>query len=139
MIMHMLKVYGAILPVFLAIDFLWLGVVMSKFYKDELGVLARISDGALTPVLWAAAIVYVLIPLGVVLFALPRVSQQHLVSSALFWGFIYGIVLYGVYDMTNYSLVNRWSLRMSIVDIIWGGVINAVVTCAAAFLDRWFA
>ena len=139
MIMHMLKVYGAILPVFLAIDFLWLGVVMSKFYKDELGVLARVSDGALTPVLWAAAIVYVLIPLGVVLFALPRVSQQHLTSSALFWGFIYGIVLYGVYDMTNYSLVHRWSLRMSIVDIIWGGVINAVVTCAAAFLDRWFA
>jgi len=139
MIMHMLKVYGAILPVFLAIDFLWLGVVMSKFYKDELGVLARVSDGALTPVLWAAAIVYVLIPLGVVLFALPRVSQQHLVSSALFWGFIYGIVLYGVYDMTNYSLVSKWSLRMSIVDILWGGVINAVVTCAAAFLDRWFA
>jgi uncharacterized membrane protein len=139
MIMHMLKVYGAILPVFLAIDFLWLGVVMSKFYKDELGVLARVSDGALTPVLWAAAIVYVLIPLGVVLFALPRVSQQHLASSALLWGFIYGIVLYGVYDMTNYSLVSKWSLRMSIVDILWGGVINAVVTCAAAFLDRWFA
>ncbi|MHC4626950.1 MAG: DUF2177 family protein, partial [Planctomycetota bacterium] len=62
-----------------------------------------------------------------------------LASSALFWGFIYGIVLYGVYDMTNYSLVSKWSLRMSIVDILWGGVINAVVTCAAAFLDRWFA
>jgi uncharacterized membrane protein len=41
--------------------------------------------------------------------------------------------------MTNYSLVSKWSLRMSIVDILWGGVINAVVTCAAAFLDRWFA
>ena len=139
MIMHTLKVYGAILPVFLAIDFLWLGVVMSKFYKDELGVLARVSNGALTPVLWAAAIVYVLIPLGVVLFALPRVSQEHLASSALVWGFLYGIVLYGVYDMTNYSLVSKWSLRMSIVDILWGGAINSLVTYAAAVLDRWFS
>jgi uncharacterized membrane protein len=138
MIMHTLKVYGAILPVFLAIDFLWLGVIMSKFYKEELGVLARISGGALTPVIWAAAIVYLLIPLGVVLFALPRVSPEHMVSSALFWGFIYGIVLYGVYDMTNYSLVNNWPLRMSLVDILWGGVINGAVTYVAAVFDRWF-
>jgi uncharacterized membrane protein len=136
--LHTLKVYGAILPVFLAIDFFWLGIVMSKFYKDELGVLARISNGALTPVMWAAGIVYVLIPLGIVLFALPRVSAEHVVSSALFWGFLYGIVLYGVYDMTNYALVSKWSLRMSIVDILWGGTINAVVTYAAAVFDRWF-
>jgi uncharacterized membrane protein len=139
MMLHTLKVYGAVLPVFLAIDFLWLGVIMSKFYKDELGVLARISNGALTPVVWAAGIVYVLIPLGIILFALPRVSQDNMVFSALFWGFIYGIVLYGVYDMTNYSLVSKWSLRMSIVDILWGGTINAVVTCVAAFFDRWIA
>lgn len=136
--LHTAKVYGAILPIFLVIDYLWLGIVMSKFYKDELGILARMSNGALTPVLWAAGIVYILIPLGVVLFALPRVSQEHTLSSALFWGFIYGIVLYGVYDMTNYSLVNRWPLRMSMVDIVWGGTINAIVTYAAAVFDRWF-
>ncbi len=137
--LHTLKVYGAVLPVFLAIDFLWLGVIMSKFYKDELGVLARISNGGLTPVVWAAGIVYFLIPLGIVLFALPRVSAENMVSSALFWGFMYGIVLYGVYDMTNYSLINKWPLRMSIVDILWGGSINAVMTLVAALFDRWFA
>ena len=137
--MHALKAYGAILPIFLAIDFIWLGIIMSKFYKDELGSLARISNGALKPVLWAAGLVYILIPLGIVLFALPRVSKEHLVSTALFWGFLYGVVLYGVYDMTNYSLVSKWSLRMCIVDILWGDTINAIVTYAAAVLDGWFA
>jgi uncharacterized membrane protein len=132
------KVYLAILPIFLAIDFLWLGIVMSKFYKHELGILARLSNGSLKPVLWAASIVYILIPLGIVLFALPRVSQDDLISTSLFWGFIYGLVLYGVYDMTNYSLVKKWSLRMSMVDILWGGTINAVVTYIAAVLSRWF-
>lgn len=137
--LHTLKVYGAILPVFLALDFLWLGILMSRFYKNELGVLARISNGALTPVLWAAGIVYVLIPLGIVLFALPRVSQEHLITTSIFWGFMYGLVLYGVYDMTNYSLVSNWSLRMSIVDILWGGTINGTMTCVAALFDRWFS
>jgi uncharacterized membrane protein len=136
--MQIFKVYIAILPIFLTIDFLWLGVIMSKFYKDELGILARLSNGSLKPVLWAAGIVYILIPLGIVLFALPRVSQDDLTSTALFWGFIYGLVLYGVYDMTNYSLVKKWSLRMSVVDILWGGTINAVVTYIAAVLSRWF-
>jgi uncharacterized membrane protein len=111
---------------------------MSKFYKTELGSLARVQGDALAPVIWAAAVVYVLIPLGIVLFVLPRVSPDHLIASALMWGFIYGIVLYGVYDMTNYSLVSSWSLRMSLVDILWGGSINAVASCLAALLDRWY-
>jgi uncharacterized membrane protein len=134
-----LKVYGAILPIFFTIDYLWLGVFMSKFYKDELGKLARVSNGTLKPELWAAVIVYILIPLGIVLFALPRVTQENPVSTALLWGFIYGVVLYGVYDMTNYALVSKWSLKMSIVDILWGGTINSVVTCIAAVFDRLFA
>ena len=134
-----LKVYGAILPIFLAIDYLWLGVFMSKFYKNELGKLARLSNGALKPVLWSAVIVYILIPLGVVLFALPKVSQDNPTYTALFWGFMYGVILYGVYDMTNYALVSKWSLRMSIVDILWGGAINSVVTYIAMVFDGWFA
>jgi len=137
--LHTVKIYSTLIPLFLVIDFLWLGVIMSKFYKTELGPLARLQGDALAPVIWAAAVVYVLIPLGIVLFVLPRVSPDHFIASALMWGFIYGIVLYGVYDMTNYSLVSRWSLRMSLVDILWGGAINAVASCIAAILDRWYA
>jgi uncharacterized membrane protein len=136
--LHAIKIYFTLIPLFLVIDYLWLGVIMSKFYKTELGSLARVQGDALAPVIWAAAVVYVLIPLGIVLFVLPRVSPDHLIASALMWGFIYGIVLYGVYDMTNYSLVSSWSLRMSLVDILWGGSINAVASCLAALLDRWY-
>ena len=136
--MHILKVYVAILPIFLAMDFFWLGIIMSKFYKNELGILARVSNGSFKPVLWAACIVYILIPLGIVLFVLPRVSQENLASTAIIWGFIYGAILYGVYDMTNYSLINKWPIRMSIVDILWGGTINAIVSYVAALLNRWF-
>ena len=136
---HTLKLYCAVLVIFLAIDFLWLGVIMSKFYKDELGTLARKSGDSLTPVVWAAGLVYLLIPLGIVLFVLPRVSPDSIVPTAIFWGFIYGIILYGVYDMTNYSLLENWTLRMTVVDIIWGGTLNALMTCIAAFLNRWLS
>lgn len=134
---HTLKVYLLLLPVLFVLDYLWLGILASGFYKRELGSLLRLSGGALTPVTWAALVVYLAIPLGVVLFALPRVSTDNLVGSSLFWGALYGLLLYAVYDMTNYSLVRDWPLKLSLVDICWGGVLCGLSTLAAALLDRW--
>ena len=136
---HNLKLYLLVLLVFLAIDLTWLGVLMAKFYKAELGSLARRSGEALAPVWWAALLVYVLIPLGIVLFVLPRVDQAGPLVSALSWGFIYGVILYGVYDLTNYSLLDRWPWRMTRVDLAWGGFICAVTSYIAVLLDRWLA
>lgn len=134
---HFIKVYALVLPIFLLIDLTWLGKIMVQFYKSELGPLARLQGNSLTPIPWAAAVVYILIPLGILIFALPRVDDQHLIVSSLFWGFLYGVTLYGVYDMTNYSLIDRYPLRMALVDIVWGGVLCSIVTCFAAWIDQW--
>jgi uncharacterized membrane protein len=115
---HSFKVYLILIPIFFIIDYLWLG-------ED------------LSPLLWAAFLVYLLIPLGIVLFALPHVSQANLPGSSLFWGCIYGVVLYGIYDMTNLSMLAGWSLKLSLLDMLWGGILCAVATTLAAYLDRW--
>ncbi len=133
---HQVKVYLLLIPIFLAVDLLWLGVIMTKFYKSELGVLARRSGENLAPIWWAALVVYFLIPLGVVLFALPKAVQG---GSPYLWGFLYGVILYGVYDLTNYSLLANWPWRMTIVDILWGGWVCAFATRIAFLLDRWLA
>jgi len=134
---HFLRTYLLILPVFLVIDLTWLGMVMVNFYKSELGSLARRTGDSLNPVWWAAAIVYLVIPLGIVLFALPRVTTENPFGSSLLWGFLYGATLYAVYDFTNYSLLKGWPLRMTLVDIAWGGVLCAIVTYVASLIDRW--
>lgn len=136
---HAVKLYILVVLVFLAIDLSWLGVLMAQFYKTELGSLARRSGQALAPVWWAALLVYVLIPLGLVLFVLPRVTPESLPGAALGWGFLYGIILYGVYDLTNYSLIDHWPWRMTLVDMAWGGFICAVTSFIAVQLDRWLA
>jgi uncharacterized membrane protein len=136
---HTIKLYLLVLMIFLAIDLTWLGVLMAKFYKAELGPLARRSGEAMAPVWWAAFVVYVLIPLGIVLFVLPRVSPEGSAVAALGWGFLYGVILYGVYDLTNYSLIDRWPWRMTLVDMAWGGFICAVTSYVAARLDHWLA
>ena len=136
---HTIKLYLLVLVIFLAIDLTWLGVLMAKFYKAELGPLARRSGEAMAPVWWAAFLVYILIPLGIIIFVVPRVSPENLAASALGWGFLYGVILYGVYDLTNYSLIDRWPWRMTLVDMAWGGFICAVTSYVAVVLDRWLA
>lgn len=136
---HAVKLYILVLVVFLAMDLTWLGLLMAKFYKAELGSLARRSGEAMAPVWWAAFLVYVLIPLGVIVFVLPRVSPDNSSAAALGWGFLFGFILYGVYDLTNYSLIDRWPWRMTLVDMAWGGFICSFTSYVAVVLDRWLA
>ena len=135
--MHELKVFLCLVPIFFLIDYLWLGNIMSRFYLKELGPMAREKDGAFAPVIWAAVLVYTLIPLGIVYFVLPGLPTEGFILPTLGKGFFFGIVLYGVYDMTNYSLVNNWSLKLSAVDIAWGGFINAIASLIGKYIDNW--
>ena len=134
---HSLKVFLCLPPLLFALDYIWLGIFASNLYKKELGGFLRLSGDAMEPIVWAALLVYVAIPAGIVLFALPRVSPDSLIGSSLLWGALYGLVVYTIYDMTNYSLLRDWPLRVSLIDICWGVFLNGIGTLAAAHLDRW--
>jgi uncharacterized membrane protein len=135
--LHAIAIYLLCLCFTLLLDYLWLAKLMQGFYLSELGPYARVRGRTIKPVYWAAAIVYLLIPLGIVLFALPRVDPAHLVASSLGWGALFGLTVYGVYDMTNMSTLERWPVKMVWVDICWGCFLCAVTTCLAALFSSW--
>ena len=134
---HSIKIFLFLPPILFVLDYIWLGIFASSLYKKELGGFLRMSGDAMQPIIWAALLVYIAIPAGIVLFALPRVSADNIVGSSLCWGALYGIIVYTIYDMTNYSLLRDWPLRVSLIDICWGGFLNAAGTLVAAHLDRW--
>lgn len=130
------KVFGAILPVFLVLDLTWIGVVMSTFYQREIGDLARRVDGAMAPRWGAAILVYLLIPAGLVLFVKPLLQPGAASLTAFRWGATYGFILYGVYDLTNRSVLQNWSLAMTVVDITWGCVLCGTVAVVMNLFNR---
>lgn len=135
--MHGFKVFAIVLPVFLVIDLLWLGVVMKAFYSNELGDLARREGASLVPRWWAAMLVYVLIPSGLVLFVRPLLGLNATVWQAIGWGAVYGMIVYGVYDLTNLAVLNRWTIRMTFADIAWGCALCGMVSVVMWRIDRW--
>jgi uncharacterized membrane protein len=135
---HGLKVFAAILPFFIALDYLWIVVLMKSFYLKELGDLARTTpDGtSIVPRLGSALGVYLALPGGVVLFALPRVDPANLILTALLWGALFGVTVYAVYDLTNRATLRRWPIKLVVVDILWGGVLCGLATLAAAIVNK---
>lgn len=121
----------------LVLDFIWIGLIAPQFYRSHIGPLLRLKEnGGLDPVIWAAAVVYLCIPLGVILFTLPKVGPEDGWMTALAWGFVYGILLYGVYDFTNLALLKGWTVTVTLVDVLWGGVLCALTTLSVSTFGR---
>jgi len=42
--------------------------------------------------------------------------------------FLFGLIIYSVYDSTNYALFKQWKPLLAIMDGIWGGILFALTT-----------
>lgn len=123
-------------PIVLVIDILWLELVMKNFYMQEMGGLLRRDGEDLAPRLGAAMLVYLLIPTGIVLFVRPLLGAQATRLQAFTWGVGFGFVLYGTYGLTNLAVLEAWTLRLTIVDIAWGGVLCGTSSLLTQCVER---
>jgi uncharacterized membrane protein len=115
------------------LDGLWLWVLMGGFYRTALGPIARTAvDGSLAPIWAAAAPVYVLLAVGQYVFVMPKVAPGAY-GDALLWGAIFGLVVYGVYDFTNWSTLRGYSPTLAFVDIGWGMAASAAAAAIMRF------
>lgn len=117
--MEILKQSLLTLALFLALDFIWLGLLMSDFYLKELGDLARKAGGRLDPNWIAAIFVYLIITFGIVYFVLPHTQPSDLLG-AFIRGALLGLVMYGVYDFTNLATLANYSVKLTVIDVLWG-------------------
>jgi uncharacterized membrane protein len=42
--------------------------------------------------------------------------------------FLFGLIIYAVYDSTNYALFKQWKPLLAIMDAVWGGSLFALTT-----------
>jgi len=124
-----LKLYFIALPVFFAIDLIWLGLVAKNFYAKQIGFLMK------TDINWLAAITfYLLFILGIVFFVLTPSLAQKSWLQALTYGALFGLITYATYDLTNLATIKNWPLMVTVVDLIWGTVLSALVSIISYFI-----
>ncbi len=126
-IVQFISLYLIAVPIFFAIDMLWLGLVASNFYKEKLGYI-------MGDINWPAAIIFYLVFLvGLVFFAIYPAVEKGSWHYALVYGALFGFFTYATYDLTNLATLRDWPLSITLVDMAWGTVLGLSVSLVTYF------
>lgn len=124
-----IKLYFIVLPVFLVIDMIWLGLIAKNFYAKQIGFLMKSNIN------WLAAVIfYLLFIVGLVIFVIAPAMQKNSWLQALLFGALFGLITYATYDLTNLATIKDWPVLVTIIDLIWGTTVAGAVSVISFFI-----
>ena len=103
--------------IFVTVDSIYLNV-MKDYFQNQI---QRVQGTSIKLNFLGAAICYVFLIIGINYFI---IKPHKSVSEA----FLLGLVIYGVYETTNYALIKNWSILTVFIDTLWGGILFATTT-----------
>jgi uncharacterized membrane protein len=116
--------------ILLILDFLWIGLFMKNRYQNEI---KQIQGTQMSVNIAYAVVSYVLMAVGLVLFVLPNIRSEHRLLDSLKYGFLFGIVVYGIYDFTAAAVISKWNMTTAILDVLWGGTVFFLASYIGSF------
>lgn len=103
---------AVIIGYMLLADGLWIKLLMGPWYQDHLGSLLQMSEGV--RLYTSLVLVYGLMLLGLFGFVLvPGIDLLRAVG--------FGVILYGVFALTNFVIFDNWPINLVLADTLWGG------------------
>ena len=103
----------------LLIDIVFITFFMSKSYKV---MIKKIQNDTMEVKYEYVILCYILMLIGLNYFVLPTINSKSDIKNA----FLFGIVLYGVYDFVNASIFKKWDIKLMLLDIVWGGILYSI-------------
>jgi uncharacterized membrane protein len=95
-----------------------------KIFADQIVNVQRVVM-TLKPM--GALVCYLLLIAGLNYFIIQR-------NRSIPEAFFLGLVIYGVYDSTNYATLKKWEANVAIMDTLWGGSLFALTTAITYYL-----
>lgn len=103
--------------VFVIIDGIFL-TMMKPYFENQVRV---VQGSALKINITATILCYVFLIFGLYHFIIqPNKSVQD--------AFLFGIVIYAVYETTSRALLTKWKWTTVFIDTLWGGILFALTT-----------
>ena len=123
--------------IMMLLDGIWLTVLAKAHYYAAYSSMMRLEAGILSPIWPAAFMVYVLLIFGLNYYGLSHAKIG--IWQAIWQSAIFGWVVYGVYDLTCYSLFKTFPLSMGLIDWAWGGVLCGLTAAITLLLLKWIS
>ena len=120
---------------FLVLDTIWIQLVVKAMYASQLSHLFEMSQGSIQVDLIPAIITYFILVFAVCFFA---IRPHQCLFAMVRDGLLIGFVTYGTYDFTCFALFKGFTWSLSIIDVLWGMFICAVVAAIAGKVQLGF-
>ncbi len=103
------------------IDSIYLKLISDKFNKQIVDIQNSEMKFRIVP----AVLCYVALIFGLYYFV---INTNETRNKKILNAFLLGLVIYAVYETTNYATITKWTSEIAIMDTIWGGILFALTT-----------
>lgn len=111
----------------LFIDFIWL-ISNSKNYNS---LVEKVQKTPLSINFIGAFLSYITLICGLFFFSIPLIElklkeNKNLFLLCLFYGGGLGLILYGMFNATNYGIFSNYNYKIALLDTFWGFIIFTI-------------
>jgi uncharacterized membrane protein len=115
-----------IVAILLAIfDYVWLKFIFVDIWSK------MINNIQLSPMLLDNRFIipaYILMTLSIVIYVIPKINKEHILRDSIIYGGLMGLIIYGIFDMTNLVVFKKYSTNIAFIDITWGTFLFTITT-----------
>lgn len=104
----------------LALDMMFLGAF--GFGQRFMDMITKIQNKEANIKILPAIFAYIFMVMGQYLIVKPLTQNSW---DAIYYGGMFGLVSFGIFDMTNMALIEDYELSVATIDIVWGTALNA--------------
>lgn len=119
--------------IILLVDILWLTYGVNKLWQENV---QAVQKSPMVIRKHYALLSYILIILGIWYFVLQNINKETSVKQILLSSFLFGFILYGVFDFTNLAIFKDFQLKTALIDMVWGGILTSI---AVYFTNSWLS
>lgn len=131
--MEVIRNYFITFGIYLVIEMLWLTVIAKNLYEKYIGHLM-----AAKPNLIVSLIYFIIVIAGLIFFAINPALEKSSIKYAFLAGAIFGLMSYTTYSMTNLATLKDWPVVITIVDVMWGTILNSLTAGLSFYIISLF-
>jgi len=119
---------------------IFLLVLFDLFYLYYFGnyftsLIENIQNSKLKIRYFAMIITYILMAIAIRYIIFDKHYLKYLDYKNIFYkGALLGFVIYGIYDFTNLTTFDKWTLNASLFDTMWGSLLFGITSLITLFI-----
>lgn len=109
--------------VYLVLDAIWISIMTPLLYKK---VFENIQGSVLKPKFGYAVICYFILLLSIYYICIPLSSTYSKCRQWMAYSLV-GFTLYSIFNLTNAAVFDKYSMKMIVIDSLWGTIVFGLV------------